>query len=177
MILSEGAIAAGDVAAMRDAAKAFLRIGNGAEDAVMERLVLAALELCAAFTGRNPIRRTVIEQAPAGGAWVRLARAPVISIAGVERLLPDGSAAVLPAKDYAVDIDANGDGWVKAIGGGRVRVSYLAGFADDWAAVPEALRHGIVRLAAHLHTQRDGGAGAPPAAVTALWRPYRRVRI
>jgi hypothetical protein len=35
-----------------------------------------------------------------------------------------------------------------------------------------------VRLTAHLYTHRslDGGAG-PPAAVTALWRPWRRLGL
>ena len=57
-------------------------------------------------------------------------------------------------------------------------VRYGAGRAHDWNGVPEPLRHGIVRMAAHLYTHRDGeDGGAPPAAVTALWLPYRRLRL
>lgn len=51
--------------------------------------------------------------------------------------------------------------------------------ASEWADLPEAVRHGIVRLAAHQFRQRDDdrGAGLPPAAVAALWRPFRRLRV
>jgi uncharacterized phiE125 gp8 family phage protein len=50
--------------------------------------------------------------------------------------------------------------------------------ATDPNGLPEALRHGIVRLAAHLYSHRDEAEQAgPPAAVTALWRPWRRLRL
>lgn len=48
---------------------------------------------------------------------------------------------------------------------------------SDWSALPEALRHGVIRLAAHLYRDGDGAAAAPPAAVAALWRPWRRMRL
>lgn len=40
----------------------------------------------------------------------------------------------------------------------------------------EPLRQGIVRLVAHMHLHRDGDQ-SPPAAVAALWRPWRRMRL
>ena len=49
--------------------------------------------------------------------------------------------------------------------------------ADDENGVPEPIRQGVLRLVAHLFTVRDGDGGEPPAAVTALWRPYRRMRL
>jgi len=54
-----------------------------------------------------------------------------------------------------------------------------AGLAPDWDALPDGLRHGVMRLAAHQHRQRegDGAAPLPPAAVAALWRPWRRLRL
>jgi uncharacterized phiE125 gp8 family phage protein len=92
-----------------------------------------------------------------------------------------GAATPLPVASYAIDIDANGDGWVRVIdpGAGKlVRVRYQAGVAADWDAVPEALAQGAVRLAAHLYSVRDEGRERmPPAAVSALWRPYRLMRI
>jgi len=60
----------------------------------------------------------------------------------------------------------------------RIRVSYRAGMAADPNGLPEALRHGIVRLTAHLYGSRDRAeAQGPPASVTALWRPWRRLRL
>ena len=46
---------------------------------------------------------------------------------------------------------------------------------EPWEQIPESLRHGIIRLAAHRH--RTGEMGDyPPAAVCALWRPWHRIR-
>ena len=49
--------------------------------------------------------------------------------------------------------------------------------AADQNDVPEPIRQGVLRLVAHLFTTRDGSDGEPPAAVTALWRPYRRMKL
>jgi uncharacterized phiE125 gp8 family phage protein len=104
-----------------------------------------------------------------------------LSIGGVEGLPPEGAALAFAAGQYAVDIDASGDGWVRVASPGpanRIRVSYQAGLAGEWSGIPEALRQGVVRLAAHLYADRDGPElGGPPAAVTALWRPWRRMRL
>ncbi len=60
----------------------------------------------------------------------------------------------------------------------RLRVTYAAGQATDWNGVAEPLRHGIVRLAAHLFANRDTPEErGPPAVVAALWRPYRQLRL
>lgn len=161
--------------------KAFLRIGTSDEDALLAGLVRAAADLCEAFTGRALLSRMVRETLPASRAWARLGAAPVAAIEGIELLGADGGAVALAAGDYGIDIDAAGEGWVRLLVGleaKRVRVSYHAGMAADPNGLPEALRHGIVRLAAHLYTQRDrlDDAG-PPAAITALWRPWRRLRL
>ena len=84
----------------------------------------------------------------------------------------------MPAGAYEIDIDAQGDGWVRVTDAEarRVKATYRAGLAATWADVPEPLRQGVVRLAAHFYTGRDkGGDAGPPAAVTALWRPWRRM--
>ena len=48
----------------------------------------------------------------------------------------------------------------------------------DWADVPPSLKEGILRFAAHLYRERDEAKPAePPAAVAALWRPYREFRL
>lgn len=161
--------------------KAFLRIGTGEEDALLAGLVRAAADLCEAFTGRALLTRAVRETLPASRAWARLGAAPVTAIEGVELLGADGAAVPLGASDYGIDIDAAGEGWVRLLLGleaKRIRVSYHAGMAADPNGLPEGLRHGIVRLAAHLYMQRDRvDAAGPPAAVTALWRPWRRLRL
>nr|WP_241769333.1 head-tail connector protein [Sphingomonas melonis] len=93
--------------------------------------------------------------------WQRLAAMPVRGIIGGSGL--------------GIDIDAGGVGWVK-VDGGETLVRYSAGLAAAWEALPEAVMQGVVLLAAHLFERRDGEA-MPPAAVAALWRPYRRMRL
>jgi uncharacterized phiE125 gp8 family phage protein len=168
-------------------AKALLRAGDAGEDALIEALLASAAALCERFTGQavfaRGFRETVggeVGSARRSHGWRRLARTPVRSIATVEAIGTDGAATPLAPADYAIDIDSNGDGWFRtAQPRERMRISFEAGLAAGWEDVPEALRQGILRLAAHLYTFRtDAGAQAePPAAVTALWRPWRRLRI
>jgi uncharacterized phiE125 gp8 family phage protein len=162
-------------------AKAYLRVVGSDEDALLARLLRSAAELCEAFTGKVLLRRAFVETVAASSAWRRLERGPVQAIAGVEAIRADGLAQALAVNSYAIDIDARGDGWVRVTdsgGAARVRVSYAAGLAASWAEAPEALRQGAVRLAAHGYAHRDvAEGGGPPAAVTALWRPWRRLGL
>ncbi|HYN45761.1 MAG TPA: hypothetical protein VES64_03630 [Allosphingosinicella sp.] len=161
--------------------KAYLRIAVSDEDALLAALARGAGDMCEAFTGRALVEREVTEVLAAATAWTRLSAAPARAILGVDALDEEGAATPLAAQAYAVDIDASGDGWVRLLDGGgakRIRASYRAGMATDPNGLPEALRHGIVRMAAHLYSERDRRPGGePPAAVTALWRPWRRLRL
>jgi len=162
-------------------AKTYLRVVLADEDALIARLMAGAAELCEQFTGQALLVRGFAETLPCSRAWQRLGRTPVTAITGVETLTPEGAATALAADAYAIDIDANGDGWVRVVEPGavrRVRAAYQAGLAAEYAGLPEALRRGIVRLAAHFYAERDKAAeDNPPAAVAALWRPYRRMRL
>lgn len=162
-------------------AKAFLRIANSEEDALLAGLVRSAAQMCEAFTGLVLIEREMAQVIPASSAWTKIGATPVRSIGGVAAIAADGVETALAAASYAVDIDANGDGWVRltgAVGAGRLKVGFTAGLAADWNGIPEALRQGIVRLAAHLYTERDDAEGkGPPCAVSALWRPWRRMQF
>jgi uncharacterized phiE125 gp8 family phage protein len=164
-------------------AKAYLRVERGDEDGLIGGLLAAAAEHCEAFTGKALLTRGFAETMPARSAWQRLARTPVRAIASVAALATDGTAQALASGDYAIDIDSRGEGWVRLTAPGaakRVLVGYQAGLAAAWADLPAALRHGVLRLAAHFYTNRSEGtpgAPAPPAAVSALWQPFRRLRL
>ena len=159
-------------------AQAYARVETGEEEAVLAGLVRTASALCECFTGQVLVARPFEEVLPAGAQWQRLALTPVRAIEEVAVLAADGSATVLPPGGYEMDIDGRGDGWVKMPGGNRkLRVRGQAGMALDPNGVPEPLRQGILRLIAHLFATRDGTGGEPPAAVTALWRPFRRMRL
>ena len=160
-----------------DEVKAFLRVATGDEDALIAGFVCSASAACEAFTGLALVAREVREIV-VPGAWRRLGATPVQAIEEVSAIASDGTEATLPAESYRIDIDAAGDGWVRVPSAERrARVRYSAGLAADWNGLPEPLRHGIVRLAAHLYAVRGEGAASPPACVAALWRPWRRMRL
>ena len=180
MIESEGLVLPPEAVG---AAKGFLRVARADEDGLIGALSASAAELCESFIGQALLERGFTETMPATRGWRRLSRAPVRAITLVEAVAADGAALALPVEAYAVDIDPSGGGWVRLSGAdaaGRIRVGYRAGLASAWPGLPEALRHGIVRLAAHFYTNRTAEAARaaePPAAVAALWRPYRRLRL
>ena len=151
-----GAAIAGAVAA----ARGLLRQDAG-EDAVLGAMAASALGLAEAFLGQRLLARQFADTVAADGAWHRLVAEPVVAIT------PGG---------FAVDLGADGVGWVRASGGGVVTVTYSAGLAGSWDALPPTLRQGVAMLVQHLFEHREGSA-APPAAIAALWRPWRRVRI
>lgn len=166
---------AGAVAAARDAVKAHLRAVGDGEDELIAGHAAAALSLCEAFTGRATIVREHVEYVRGDGTWRRLAVAPVVAISAAAIVADDGTVTALAADRFAIDIDASGDGWVRApADAGRVHVTCSAGLAADWAGLPAPVAQGVVLLAAHL---LSGAASEPPAAVTALWRPWRRMRL
>jgi uncharacterized phiE125 gp8 family phage protein len=161
-------------------AQAYVRVETGEEEALLAGLVRTATAMCEQFTGRVLLLREYTETLRASGDWQRLGLTPVRSVDTVEAIGEDGTATTLPARAFAVDVDSAGDGWVRLMPGYppcKLRVSGTAGIATESHDVPEPLRQGIVRLTAHLFNARDGGGGDPPAAVTAMWRPFRRMRL
>ncbi|RIA37867.1 putative phiE125 gp8 family phage protein [Hephaestia caeni] len=155
--------------------KALLRIATGDEDALIAAFIETALALAERFTGRVTIARTMTETVPATPAWQALGAMPVASIASVA----DADGTPLAADAYRIDIDADARGWVRVLDAGGdtlAHVTLSAGMATDWASLPAPMRQGAILLAAHLFVERDA-VTPPPAAVTALWRPFRVMRL
>lgn len=162
--------------------KQWLGITTAHDDGPLLVLLRAALETCEAFTGSMPLAAGCEEVLPLASGWQCLATRPVQAITSLQGMTATGDRFALPAEAYAIELDADGSGQVNIMVPGvatRVAVRFTAGLAADWAALPDTLRHGIVRLAAHQHREREGsGAGpVPPASVAALWRPWRRLRL
>lgn len=160
--------------------KQWLGITTGRDDALLRTLLAAALDICEGFTGRMPLEAECEEVLPACPGWQRLATRPVLAIGAVFALAPDGTRTPLDPAAYAIEIDADGSGRVRVPAStARRAVRFTAGLAPEWDALPASLRHGLLRLAAHQHRAREseGAAPLPPAAVAALWRPWRRMRL
>ena len=177
--MSAGAIPPAVIAAAVAEVRALLRLEGAGEQALLERLAATAIALGEAFTGTLFVRRTMEDVLSGGSAWQLLRAMPVSAIAGVAGLPADGPPYLLPTAGYAIDIDAEGRGWVKVSApgaAGRLAVTYTAGLSPDWVGLPAPIAQGVVALAAHLFADRET-ARQPPAAVAALWRPYRRMRL
>lgn len=165
-----------------DELKPWLGIATAGEDAALTALLRASLEACEAFTGLMPLEAGCEEVWPARGGWQALATRPVEAVTGVWGLPAEGVRFAFAAQDFAIELDADGSALVRILrqgSAGRVAVRFTAGLAAGWADLPDGLRHGVLRLAAHHYREREAPAAAPglPAAVAALWRPWRRMRV
>lgn len=155
--------------------KAYLRLERDDDDALIAGFIRTSIALCEAFTGQWLIARDGEQRLALGGAWQRISSLPVTAITGVF-----ASGVAIAADRFECDVDVAGYGWVRLLDTAAAApvVRYRAGLGADWNGVPEPLRHGTVRLVAHLFTHRDASdAGPPPAAVAAMWRPWRRLRL
>lgn len=156
--------------------KAYLRLERDDEDALLAGFIRTAMALCEAFTGQWLVIRAGEQRLACDGSWQRIAAQPVVSVTGVH-----DAGGALPAATYESDIDLAGSGWVRLLDTGAAAsplVRFRAGLGVDWNGIPEPLRQGLVRLVVHLFTHRDAvDAGPTPAAVPAMWRPWRRMRL
>lgn len=162
--------------------KQWLGVTTARDDSILSSLIKAALSVCEAFTGRLPLESAMEERLTADAGWLTLSTRPVLSIDSVSRLDADGLRQPLPASSYEVDLASDGSGRIRLFNpsfGKPILVSFTAGLASAWDDLPDGLRHGVLRLAAHQHRERDtsGAAPLPPAAVAALWRPWRLMRL
>lgn len=164
--------------------KQWLGISRATEDALLAGLLQAALEMCEAFTGQAPLAQLVEERLPPQRGLQLLTSRPVREIAAVEVIASDESRSALTAMDYNAEIAACGTASFRLLTpaqGRALAVRLVAGIADEWATLPPALRQGIIRLAAHYYRDRDSDGqrnpAPPPASVTALWQPWRLMRL
>lgn len=178
MSVTMTAVAQGIVDAALAETKAWLRIETAGDDAALAALLRSAIGTAEDFCGQILFVRAGVEVSSANPAWQRLRTCPVRSITAARALSADGTSVALAADAWAMDISGDGDGWIRTVhtATGRVEFDLMAGIAGDWASLPDALRQGIVRLTAHLFAERENSVPAP-AIVTALWRPWRRMRL
>ncbi len=164
-----------------DEIKTYLRIDGDSEDSALAALAATAIEQCEAYVGVAVLERTMTEMLVPVAQWQSLSPVPVRSIVSVAAVAIGGATAAVPAGSYEIDIDTEGRGRVRFLAPvveKKVIVTFEAGLATNWSGLAESLRHGVVRLVAHYHAFRDRADElGPPAAVAALWRGSRRVRL
>ncbi|MBA3940524.1 MAG: hypothetical protein C0520_04870 [Sphingopyxis sp.] len=159
-------------------ARAWLRLGAGTEDALVERLIGAAVNICETFTGQRLIVRAAEEVVPLRAGVARPAARPVVAIESVALVAEGGVETPLDPGGYRVDIVAGrAQVTVPGAGDGQVRIAVRAGLAEAADDLPGAIRHGLERMVQHLYEARDDRERPPPAAIAALWQPWRRLAL
>lgn len=163
--------------------KHWLGISRPTEDAALIRLLEASLAICEAFTGKIPLLQTVEEVVALRSGWQEVSSRPVRTLVSAALIAADGTRETLAVPGDTLELQIADSACVQLLrpfDGRGVALQLVVGIADDWEQVPAPLRHGIISLAAHHYRDRDRNgrvSAAPPAAVTALWRPWRSVRL
>lgn len=162
--------------------KQWLGITTSHDDTPLLALLAAGMEVCEAFTGHMLLEAACEEVLAATTRWQPLSTQPVQAITAIEAITDDGARSPFPTDRYEIELDADGTGRLRFTTSDaetRIAVRFTAGLAADWDSLPDALRHGVIRLAAQQHRARDTESSAPlpPPAVAALWRPWRRLRL
>lgn len=163
--------------------KHWLGITRPDEDTALTGLLAASLAICEAFTGQTPLAQRVEEIVAPRTGWQELTSRPVRAVTGVALIAADGSRTALSLPTDVIEWRIAGSACVQLLrpfDGTGIAIALQTGIADEWDGVPAPLRHGIIRLAAHHYRDRDRdpkASLAPPASVTALWRPWRATRL
>ncbi len=159
--------------------KQWLGITRDEEDALLLTVLHASLDLCEGFTGLLPLEVEVEERLAHETGEHRLTSRPVHSLLAIEWLDQAGSRGALDEDDYTFTIAANGSAMLTLPADSEAEAVVLrmtAGLAPDWTSLPAALRQGIIRLAAFHYRDRDLSE-PPPPSVTAMWQPWRQMRL
>lgn len=163
-----------------DQCRQWLAISTARDDTLLVQLLHAASALCEGFTRLVPLATQFEELLPAVPGWQQLATRPVREILAVEQIAGDGTRTALTT-GFETRIDSERRGHVRLAQPARethCAVRFAAGLETDWAALPPGLSQGLIRLAAHHYRTRDSGEdGSPPAAIAALWRPFRVLQL
>jgi uncharacterized phiE125 gp8 family phage protein len=194
MILTELGAPAAEALPVRAFAE-HLKLGSGfaddgSLDAVLELYLRSAIAAVEARIGRALLSRefswTVTrwrEDASQG-----LPIGPVSSVESVTLVGPDGAETIVEPETWSVMRDSQRPRLVGRFGrnlpriprSGHAEIRFMAGFGEDWNAVPADLRQAVLMLAAHYFENRGDGAETPvamPFGVLVLIEAYRATRI
>lgn len=164
-------------------AKAHARIDDDSDDALIATLIAAARQWAEGATGRAFITQTwqLSLDAPRSRA-IFLPRPPlqrVLSLAFFDdadtpHAWPAESAFVDTSREPGRLVLRSGAAWpspLRATNG--FKITYVAGYGDDAASVPQPIRLAILELVTAWHQNRGDGTKTPTAAAQALLAPYR----
>jgi len=176
-----------------DEARAFVRMDDTAEDALLTSLITAARLHIEGVTGRALVSeswRLVLDCWPPT-RQVQLPVAPLASLTAITAHAADGSSTALALDEVQLAGGDNpaalflptgfGDGIILRERQG-IDIDYVAGYGDDPADVPAALRQAALLLVGYWFENRDSpviseGGSSVPTALDLLLAPYKAVRL
>ncbi|RCS23285.1 hypothetical protein DUT91_13365 [Phyllobacterium salinisoli] len=165
--------------------RAFLKISSESEDELLEQLLRTAREVVESQTGLALISQTWrlhLDRWPRSGR-IALFRYPVREIVEVTAYEPDGTPVVIGASERHLHKGSRPQrlylsprAGSSSLGG--LEIDFVTGFGETGADVPDALKHAILTLAAHLYEFRSAFDGEmqpvsfPPAfdRMVEIWR-------
>jgi len=173
-----------------DEARAFVRVDDTTEDALLTTLIATARVHVESVTGRALITQTwrlVLDCWPLDGV-VALPVAPLLSLVSITGYLSGGTAVPVSSTGVTLDhsearllLPADFDPPVLLRERGGIEIDFVAGYGATSADVPAPLRQALLLLVAGWFENRDAlasaGNGVPPAGLDLLLAPYRRVRL
>ena len=170
-------------------AKNWVKVTDGADDALLQSLIVSARLAVEAATNRILITqqwRLTLDDWPLNGA-LPLALTPVRSISRVRVLNGVGGAVDLSLSLFTLDasldrarIMLGAPLLAPGVASAGISIDLVAGYGDAASAVPEPLRLAMRHMIAFWYVnQGDGDAGPAglPASVTAMLAPYRIRRL
>ena len=168
-------------------AKLFLRVDHNAEDDLIATLISAAREAIEAGCGRALITRRVRESLD---IWRReavqgavLGLGPVTEVIAVRLIADNGAQSVIDPERYRLEGHRDRPRLVFPPGlpatlrsAGGIEIEYDAGYAEDAADLPVALRLATLQIVASLYELRQDN-GSVPETTRALMRPFAPARL
>lgn len=164
--------------ALLDELKAWLRIEDTLEDALLSMELRAATEAVETYLGRRLVEREIEEHGVLAGGRMRLSATPARRLIGAWVKNEDGVDTALA--DVRFEPGSAGFPAILApfLGQADVRVRYVAGQVADWNGLPDQLRMAVIRVASHMHAYRDSsGIDVIPGPVRRILSPMRRRRV
>ncbi len=162
-------------------AKALLRLETVDEEALLAAQLRTALDLAEDFTGTVWLSATYREKRGLRREII-LYKRPFQRLTALRLLYANGSDVALDPTLQNTQVSDHGEVMLSIaeplLDGRDLMITYKAGAYSDWSQLPEGLRMGVLRMAAHLFTWRDDALSiGVPGSVAALWRPYKQLRL
>ena len=170
-------------------AKAFLKVDEGAEDALISTLIGAARLHIEGVTGKALLTqswRIVLDEWPDNGV-VRLPVSPLMSVTSIAAVDESGGSHEIALAQFMSEPDRLIVPRVVIVmpvlrARQGLEIDYLAGYGPDPADVPADLRQALLGLVAHWYEHRDAvivaGSGAVvPSGFDRAVATYKRVRL